>query len=57
MHCLDRQASIIWALCDGERDTDGIVTAAAGVFGVEAAAVRADVVSTVATFKELGLLR
>jgi hypothetical protein len=57
LHCLDRRASLIWALCDGTRDVDGIVREAASAAGVDPSMVSADVESTIREFHELGLLR
>lgn len=57
MHCLDRQASIIWALCDGRRDLGSIATETTQVLGIDSEALREDVKKTVERFRALGLLR
>ncbi|MGH9223717.1 MAG: PqqD family protein [Acidimicrobiales bacterium] len=57
MHCLDRPASVVWALCDGTRTVEGVVGEVAELAGSEPDAVRSDVVATVDRFRELGILR
>lgn len=47
MHCLDRSASLVWALCDGSRNVSGIVQAVVDCVGGGPDVVRADVAATV----------
>lgn len=57
MHCLDRPASVVWALCDGTRDIDQIVDGVAELAGREPVSVRGDVEAAVAKFRELGIVK
>lgn len=57
MHCLDRPASVVWALCDGTRTVDAVVEGVAELAGSKPDEVRSDVEATVARFRELGILR
>lgn len=57
MHCLDRSASVVWALCDGERDVDAIVAVVAEIWNLEADAVGSDVRQVIRKLCALELLR
>lgn len=56
MHCLDLQASAVWALCDGSRDLNTIVDEAAQVFSANAQTIRAGVEAAVEQFWQMGIL-
>lgn len=57
MHCLNRSASVVWALCDGSRDVACVVRATADIAGVDPDAVRTHVEDAVTEFRQLGILR
>lgn len=57
MYCLDTWASAVWALCDGRRELEEIVTEVAGLASLGPETVRGDVEAAVAKLRELGLLR
>jgi PqqD family protein of HPr-rel-A system len=56
VHQLNRTASHIWSLCDGEPDIDDISARLAASFDDVPAAVTQDIVKTLADFERLGLL-
>jgi len=53
---LNETASDIWRLADGEHDLDGLVGLLAEAYGVDGAAIRAEVEAAVATLRVEGLL-
>lgn len=57
MHCLNRSASVVWALCDGSRDVACVVRETADIAGADPDAVRAHVEAAVVELRELGILR
>lgn len=56
IHCLDRPASVVWALRDGTRDLDGVEEVAA-MIGGDPGRLRRDVAAVVGQFQALGILR
>lgn len=56
MHQLNVTATVVWELCDGSLDLDGIAAELVERFDVDAATARRDVEQAVATFADLGLL-
>lgn len=57
IHCLDRSASLVWALCDGTRNLAAVVDEVAVVVAKASGDVKADVKDIVARFRTLGILR
>lgn len=57
MHCFDRSASLVWALCDGSRDVEMIVDEAATLVGLSPDEVRAEIELALMQFRELGIIR
>ena len=53
---LNQTASDVWTLCDGTSTLPEVVATLARAYGVEAAAIRADVEATVARFRAEGFL-
>jgi PqqD family protein of HPr-rel-A system len=56
VHQLNRTASHIWSLCDGEPDIDHISARLAASFDDVPATLTQDIVKTLADFERLGLL-
>lgn len=56
MHCLNSGAALIWLLCDGTRDVEGIAGEIAATFSLSQGQVLSEVQETVAQFQALGLL-
>ncbi len=57
MHCLDRCASAVWALCDGSRTPLQVAAEVAVLSGADAGQVRADVEGLLGRLCALGILR
>ena len=57
IHVLSETALFIWERCDGEHDTDAIVQEAVDRYEASPEEVRPDVESTLAQFRELGILK
>ena len=56
MHCLNSGAAVIWLLCDGTRDVEGMASEIAAAYSLSEEQVLAEVQDTVAQFQALGLL-
>lgn len=57
MHCFNREAAIVWALCDGTNDLDDIVDQAATLHGVAPQVIRSNVLAAIDEFCALRILR
>lgn len=57
VHCLDRFASIVWALCDGTRTVSAIVAEAASLTEHPTEEVRHHVEAALSQFRDLGITR
>jgi hypothetical protein len=53
---LNDTATDVWHLCDGEHDVAGIVRLLATAYGVDPAVIEQDVLTTVRSFVESGLI-
>jgi len=56
VHCLNSGAAVIWLLCDGTRDVEGMASEIAATYSLPEEQVLAEVQETVAQFDTLGLL-
>ena len=56
VHCLNSGAALVWFLCDGQRDIEGMATEIANTFSLVKKQVMVDVRQAVAQFQALGLL-
>jgi len=56
VQCLNSGAALIWVLCDGNRDVEGIAGEIATTFDLHRHEVLAQVQETVAQFELMGLL-
>ncbi len=56
VHCLNGGAAIIWLLCDGKRDVEGIASEIASTYGLSERNVLTEVQETLTQFQSLNLL-
>ena len=56
VHCLNGGAAIIWLLCDGKRDVEGIASEIASTYGLWERKVLTEVQETLTQFQSLNLL-
>lgn len=56
VYCLNSGAALIWLLCDGSRDVDGIAGELTEAFGLPKAEVLVEVSETVGQFEVLNLV-
>ena len=56
VHRLNVAATMVWRLCDGTRDPEGIAMEVADLAGLPHEEVRAKVEDTIGRFRSLGLL-
>jgi len=57
VHSLNTTATLVWDLCDGKNEMEGMVKEVLARFEVDEATARSDVENILREFKEKGLLR
>lgn len=57
VHSLNKTATLLWNLCDGENDIEGMVGEIRARFDVDEATARCDAEKILREFETMGLLR